>query len=56
MATEQTFTVKVKVRRVDGPAVDDEDVEATLHDEIGTLEFDAGDESSVFKVEEVEAG
>lgn len=46
------FTIKISVNRVDGPSVDDSEVLEALQEAIQNLDFEAGDEPSVFEVDD----
>lgn len=46
------FTIKVKVKRTDGPSVPEEEVLEALEERIQELDFEAGDEPSVFEVDD----
>lgn len=48
------FKYEVTVDKTDGPDVDEDEVDEALRDELSTVEFDAGEEPSVFKVSDVE--
>lgn len=48
------FKYEVTVEKTDGDEVDEDIVDEALRDELATIEFDAGEESSVFKIADVE--
>jgi hypothetical protein len=48
------ITLKLNIKKTEGPRVDNEDVESAILEELDGFEFEAGDEPSIFTVERLE--